>query len=233
MKTLLFCGLLLGILSCEKPESDTVSPEYNDWYTVKSPIDREIQGVWGDYNKTLLITTVDRLFRSTDQGKNWQQVYRQSLGMFGVVEHQDTLFTLNGLLNSRYLINADNFSIDDGKTWQQYTRRNPIFEPSSATSTFAINPVTASTGISYQINQVFLGGPTATTGAFETPGVATSDGRRIDLPQLHQLHSLYLDKQGRLYISGTDAVCGRGQNFAFCNSQNGRGVVYISKKPLP
>lgn len=235
MKTLLFCGLLLVVLSCKKTEFDTVDPEYNDWYTVKSPIDHEIQGVWGDYNKTLLMTTMDRLFRSTDQGKSWQQVYRQSTGMFGVVEHQDTLFTLNGLLNSRYLMNADNYSVDDGRTWQRYTRRNSVFEPSSnsSTSTFPIDPVTASTGISYRINQVFLDGPTATTGTFETPGVITSAGRRIDLPQLHQLRSLYFDKQERLYIAGTDAVCGRGQNFAFCNSQNGRGVVYISKKPLP
>ncbi|RYF51414.1 MAG: hypothetical protein EOO39_43240, partial [Cytophagaceae bacterium] len=88
-------------------------------------------------------------------------------------------------------------------------------------------------GVSYRINEVFLDGPTATTGQLETPGVITSAGRRIDLPQLHQLRSLYFDKQERLYIAGTDAVCGRGQNFAFCNSQNGRGVVYISKKPLP
>ncbi|WP_461070898.1 beta propeller repeat protein [Spirosoma horti] len=235
MKTLLFCGLLLAVLSCKKTESDTVEPEYKDWYTVKSPIDHEIQGVWGDYNKTLLITTGDRLFRSTDQGKSWQQVYRQSIGMFGVVEHRDTLFALTGLLNNRYLIQASNYSIDDGETWQRYTGRNPIFEPSSnsSTSAFSIDPVTASTGATYRINQVFLDGPTATTGAFETPGVITSAGRRIDLPQLHQLHSLYFDKQERLYIAGTDAVCGRGKNFAFCNSQNGRGVVYISKKPLP
>jgi hypothetical protein len=47
---------------------------------------------------------------------------------------------------------------------------------------------------------------------------------------------LYLDDQQRLYLVGSDAVCGRGhsgQAFSFCNSKGGRGVVYVSKKTLP
>ena len=239
MKLFSYCLLFLAVLACRKSESDIVFPEYPDWYTIVAPVDKDIDGVWGNRDKTLLISTGDRIFRSTNQGRNWQQVHQQSLGMFGVVQYHDTLFTMSGLSNGRYLTSASNYSVDDGKTWQGYIQRGSDFDapvPGSKQKGFEANPVTASNGTVYKINQVFLNGPTVTTGVFETPGVVTSDGRQIDLPQLHQLHSLYLDDQGRLYIAGTDAVCtraGSGEKFRFCNSEGGRGVVYISKKPLP
>lgn len=254
MKTLLYCSLLLLALSCKKtpsdivdPEHDTVLIEYPNWYTLKAPVDKEIQGVWGDWDKTLLITTGYAVFRSTDKGKHWQQVYQQSNGMFGIVQNQDTLFTMTGLTNQtlkdhyqQILIHADNYSLDDGQTWQRYIKRNPLLdEPRSGQpidKRLLINPVMTSTGTTYRINRVFVD-PTATTGHFETPGVITLDGRRVDLPLLHQLNSLYLDSKQRLYMAGTDAVCGRGgktgEPFSFCNSKQGRGVVYISKYPLP
>lgn len=236
MKKLLYLLIVLLIGACQKTDSDTVAPEYKDWYILRSPVDRAIEGVWGDRDKTLLISTMFSIFRSTDQGRNWQKVHQQSIGMFGVVQYKDTLFTMNGLAGYRALTNADNYSVDDGKSWKRYAKYNPVFEnrPNpAATSQFPINPITASNGTTYRINQVFLDGPNATTGLSETPGVITADKRRIDLPQLHQLNSLYLDPKERLYIVGSDAVCGRGQNFSFCNSQEGRGVVYISKTVLP
>jgi len=238
MKALFYWVFLLFVLSCKRESSDTVSPAYPDWHTVTAPIDKEIQGVWGDWDKTLIISTMSELFRTTDQGKTWQPVHQSSIGIFTVVEYRDTLFTMTGLHGYKTVFDADHYSVDDGKTWQRYTRYNPVFDNAVELkdNAFWINPVTTSHGLTYRINQVFLDGPTATTGLYETPGVVTSDGRRIDLPQLHQLRSLYLDTKGRLYIAGTDAVCGRGhsgEKFAFCNSKNGRGVVYISKKPLP
>ncbi|MPR37309.1 hypothetical protein [Salmonirosea aquatica] len=245
MKTALCLLLLLGVLSCKKAELDTVEPEYQDWYTLKSPIDKDIQGVWGDRDKTLLIATTFNIFRSTDQGKNWQEVDAQQSGIFGIIEYRDTLFAMNGLLtgqDSQVLVNAGKYSVDDGKSWTPYRKVNPFFDlwstigPVTHQQLYA-NPVITPNGTSYKINQVFMDSPTATSGRFETPGVITSDGRRIDLPQLHQLRSLYLDSKQRLYIAGTDAVCGRGgktgEPFSFCNSKEGRGVVYISKNPLP
>lgn len=245
--------LAVIILSCNKNEpdidvtqSDTVLDEYPDWYAVKAPVDHHIVGVFGSYEKILLISTIFAVFRSTDQGKHWQEVLKQSTGIMGVIQYQDTLFTMSSLVNQsnkdrveQMLVHADNYSIDDGATWQHYVARNPVLsdipnEPSD--KRFAINPIVAANGTVYKINQVFADGPTATTGIFETPGAITSTGRAVDLPQLHQVQSLYLDDQQRLYLAGSDAVCERGLKggpFSFCNSKNGRGVVYISKKPLP
>jgi hypothetical protein len=255
MKTLICCAFVLLALSCKKTESDIVDPkhdtvlaEYPDWYTFKAPVDKEILGVWGDRDKTLLISTGYAIFRSTDKGSHWQQVLpQQSIGLFGIVQNQDTLFTMSGLSNQsagetyqQVMVHANNYSLDDGRTWQPYTRRNPILANTptygAVDKRLLINPVATSTGTKYKINRVFLDSPTATSGRFETPGVITATGRRIDLPQLHQLQSLYLDGQEQLYITGTDAVCGRGhsgEDFSFCNSKQGRGVVYISKYPLP
>lgn len=240
MKKILYCLLVLAIVSCQKTEPDPVAPtfpEYPDWYTFVSPEDRAVESVWGDIDKTLLLSTMFTIYRSTDRGKTWQSVRKQQLGMFGVVQHQDTLFTMSGLANQSLLIHPDNYSVDDGKTWRPYARRNPVFEypsrPGMAGIRFAINPVAVSNGTSYEINRVFLDDPVRKVGRFETPGVITSAGRRIDLPQLHQLTSLYVDANERLYIAGSDAVCGNGQNFAFCNSKGGRGVVYVSKRPRP
>ncbi|WP_247237082.1 hypothetical protein [Telluribacter sp. SYSU D00476] len=241
-----FCLLiLLGILSCNRTELDTVEPEYRDWYTLKSPIDQQIQGVWGDRDNTLLIATTFNIFRSTDQGRNWQEVDSQQSGISGIIEYRDTLFAMNGLMTEQdrqVFVNAGKYSVDDGKSWTPYRKVNLFFDKWSAIGPVThqqlyANPVIAPNGLSYKINQVFVDSPMATSGHFETPGVITSDGREIVLPQLHQLRSLYLDSKQRLYISGTDAVCGRGgktgEPFSFCNSRKGRGVVYISKNPLP
>ena len=235
-------ALLLLAFSCQKSDQDTISPDYPDWYTVKAPIDEEIFGVWGDYNKTLLISTITSVFRSTDQGKNWQKVTQPTASVFGFLMYRDTLFAFGGLITrnglAQSMTNASKFSTDDGLTWQQYRRYNRDLDAFENTddSPLAISPVKSASGEVYAINRVYLDPPTQSTRRFETPGIITQTNRRIDLPQLHQIRGLYLDAQQRLYIAGTDAVCGRGhsgENFFFCNSKSGRGVVYISKRPQP
>ncbi|MHA4742003.1 hypothetical protein [Dyadobacter sp. MSC1_007] len=123
MRVFLYCFLIMVALSCKRSEvtiveQDTVPDQYPDWYTLKAPIDHEIVGVWGNYDKTILISTMSRLFRTTDQGKHWEQVHKQSIGIFGIVQYQDTLFTMSGLssqakkeVHQQVLIHADNYSV--------------------------------------------------------------------------------------------------------------------------
>lgn len=236
---------MVFLFSCKETQVDSTVSEYLDWYTLKAPVDEPIQGVWGEWEKTLLIATTFRVFRSTDQGKSWQQVDQQQQGISGIIQHQDTLFIMNGITTygpngglRQIMANVAKSSVDNGRTWQAYRKYNPYFDRPKLEpldQKLYINPITTAAGTTYIINRDFITG-SATSGTYETPGVLTDSGRRIDLPQLHQLNSLYLDARQRLYISGSDAVCGRGHSgepFSFCNSKNGRGIVYISKQPLP
>ncbi|RAK02666.1 hypothetical protein LX87_00786 [Larkinella arboricola] len=246
MKKLIYLCLAVLAFSCKKNEPEFVLPTYNDWYVFQSPTDRPIEGVWGDIDKTLLISTGIAVYRSVDRGKTWQEVVGNSrIGIFGIIKHQDTLFTMTGLssvqknavVQHQALVNPDSYSLDDGRTWQPYKGYNAALDyhrlPEESRRRLFINPVSTSTRESYTINMVYLDDSTKALRRFETPGVMTATGRRIDLPQLHQLKSLYLDASERLYLAGTDAVCSNGQRFAFCNSQAGRGMVYVSKRPRP
>ncbi|MBO0933152.1 hypothetical protein [Fibrella aquatilis] len=236
MKHLLFCLLGIGIIACQQASTDTIAPEYDNWYVLRSPIDRPIISVWGDIDKTLLISTTFSIFRSTDRGRNWQPVKEQSSGPLAVTAYRDTLFITSTMAGGT-LVNATYFSLDDGQTWAAYRRFNPKFELNLVVSGrvpgISIDPVTATDGATYKIRQYFYRDTTKTVGVFETPGVTANASRRINLPQLHQLQALHLDSKERLYIVGSDAVCDGRKNFHFCNSSGGRGVVYVSKKPLP
>lgn len=137
-------------------------------------MDKDIQGMWGDRDSTLLITTGFAVFRSTDQGRHWQEVLaQQAIGLLGIIQNQDTLFTMTGLANQsagdtyqQVLVQANNYGLDDGVTWQPYTRRNPLLRDIPTYGTvdkcLLINPVVTSTGTRYKINRVFLDGPSAT-----------------------------------------------------------------------
>ena len=135
MKTAFCLLMLIGVLSCKKAEVDTVEPEYRDWYTLRSPIDREVQSVWGDWDKTLLLTTSFAIFRSTDKGKNWQQVYQQSNGMWVLFRIKtpflswvECIISRRRIYYQQVLIHADYYSLDDGQTWQRYLKRNPLLD---------------------------------------------------------------------------------------------------------
>lgn len=250
MKNLFLCLLVTTVLSCTRRETevdpgkeDTVMDEYPDWYVLKSPVDHAIMGVWGNYDKTVVISTGTEMFRTTDRGKSWQKVYEGTTTQFGIVSFQDTLFSMNGLVTQgkenvfhQVLLTAENYSVNDGQSWQRYRGTNsvlytiPAYE---AKDKFFVNPIPATGDDTYEINKVYLNEPGALTGEFTTPGVITSTGWRIDLPQLHQIQSLYMDDQQRLYVVGSDATCKSQETFMFCNSRGGRGVVYVSKRRLP
>lgn len=243
MKTLFYFILILAALSCKKTESDTVAPDYADWHTLKAPIDEPIQAVWGELESTLVIATTFKLYRSTDQGKNWQQVDQLQGGISGFVHHNDTLFVMTGFINTptaHIMAHASKFSLDAGESWQVYRKYNPLFDTRSSLG--PVNPklyidsVRTIIGTTYTINKVYLDPPTAVSRRVEMPNVITDQGRIVKLPQWHKIQSLYLDPKQRLYLAATDAICERsdsGKGYTYCNSKQGRGMVYISKSPLP
>jgi hypothetical protein len=238
----IFCSFfILILLSCTRDEVSQLTFEYPDWYTLTSPVDDVIQGIWGDYERNIIIATSYSIYQSTDKGVHWKQVDEQKASISGIVEHEDTLFAMNGVVNigdNQFMANAGKYSIDGGSSWVLYRKYNPFFNtnPSLApiNRQLYINQRIAPNGTIYKINKVYVDSTINTLRRYETPGIITGNGRKIDVPQWHQLRSLYMDEKGRLYITATDAICDRNNSgFVFCNSRNGRGVIYISKQPLP
>lgn len=236
MRYLLVVGLLLSLGACHQDSADQPAPDYADWYAIKAPEARDIAAVTGNIDGTLIITTRYNIYRTTDQGKTWQTSHPSNLGIFGFVNHCDTLFTLTGGLGSLvdsttvYAANPTHYSADQGLTWQRY-------HFTYSTAAFAdirvpLNRVRTPSGATYRIKvDQIPTTPGATSAYIFSRGIEGPTGPLLPLPQEHQIRSLYLDKQARLYVAASAPKCGQGKDYGFCGEQN--GVLYISKKPLP
>lgn len=238
MRSVILSALLLLALSgCKNDIEEEVQPEYADWYALKSPDTRAIEAVIGDIDGTLVITTRYKIYQTKDQGKTWQTAtYTSNLGVVGFLSRQDTLLTLNaqsGSMTSNsataYAANPSFYSVDEGLTWQPYRQwgRNANFEPKVAR-----NRVTTSAGTEYSFDILLTPtAPTSSSSYIETVGIRSSTGQVLQLPQDHQMMSLYLDSKSRLYVATSGPLCGRRQDFAYCGDEN--GILYISKVPQP
>jgi hypothetical protein len=226
-------GLILIAMSC-RPDHKQIPPESENWYILKIPeayADQSVQAVYGDVNKTLIVATLFDVFRTTDQGRNWKRVRIDgNHGIFGFATKKDTLCMLDtkrNLANNPvvYASSPFQYSLDGGLVWQLYRGFSRFNVP--------LNELKTTSGLTYRINEVFTPvTPTSTDKFFtETTGISVSDGRLLTLPQRHQIKSIYLDANQRLYISSSAAVCGSLSDFSFCGEKN--GIIYVSKKLQP
>lgn len=236
MKSILLACLSLFILSsCQKDKNEIViqnpveieTPIENpDWYILTAPDARPIEGVYGDIDKSIVITTGLKIYKTDDKGKTWQMGnYNEPIGIFSFTEVQDTLLVFNTKSmvsgpskdQSIYATRPSFYSTDKGISWFPYenigyTEKDPAV---------LLNKAFTQNGTEYKISQ------TVVDGYVDTDIIATSTGQKVSLPQNHQIKSLYFDKKDRLYVSASAAVCGTGNNFSFCKGEN--GVLYVSK----
>ncbi|TGE03804.1 hypothetical protein [Hymenobacter fodinae] len=233
MKSLFFSALLLlTVGACQSEVERDVQPENADWYILKAPDARAIEGVYGDIDGTLVITTGYKIYQTTDRGKTWRATnYSSNRGLFGFVQVADTLLVLNTQSTNSsdpatpYANTPSYFSVNQGATWQPYRNwRRDSHEPQ-----IARNKINTSSGTEYYIDIARTPSSTPSGSYLETIGIATSKGDKILLPQAHQITSLYLDAKSRLCVTASAPLCGRNENFAFCGDQN--GVLYITKNP--
>jgi len=222
---LLACLTLLIFISCQK-DKDMMDVENADWYILTAPDARAIEGVYGNIDGTVIISTGKNIYRTDDKGKTWRTGnYNSNQGIFSFAMLRDTLFalntqsTMNNTSGSELILakNPSFYSLDQGLTWFSY---NKVFYPEDGPIVL-LNKTYTTAGTEYQIDKVIDGG------YIETVGIKTSSGQKIALPQQHQIKSVYFDKKDRLYVSASAAVCGNKNNFSFCNGEN--GVLYVSK----
>jgi hypothetical protein len=236
MKNLLFLGLLAFTLgACRKDAEEEVQPDYADWYALRAPDNRAIEAVSGDIDGTLVITTGFKIYQTKDRGKTWLTAnYNERLGLTGFLQRNDTLLVFTSQLGSAlptsiaYAAQPEYYSIDGGAQWQPYRNwdRKNNFSPRIARNQ-ATSPLS---GTEYSIDILLTPiNPGTSSSYVETVGIMTTAGRKLTLPQAHQIQSIYFDAKSRLYVAASAALCGRNEKFAFCGEQN--GVLYVSKEP--
>lgn len=236
MKSVLLACLSVFILSsCQKDKNDIeiqnpaeieTPIENTDWYILTAPDARPIEGVYGDIDNSLVITTGLKIYKTDDKGKTWQTGnYNKPIGIFSFTEVRDTLLVFNTksqITNkaneqSIYATRPSFYSMDKGISWFPY--ENVTFTEKDPR--VLLNKASSSAGTEYKIDNIDI------QGNAEPAGITTSIGQKISLPQNHQIKSLYFDKKDRLYVSASAAFCGGGNSFSFCKGEN--GVLYISK----
>lgn len=232
MKRLYFFGLwMLGFTSCKPDTQEITSPlNYEHWLAIVSPEQRAVEAVHGNIDSTLVISTGFQMYYTTDQGKTWSKSEQGRASVRGFTAHGDSLFALTTEYQwtgspTVYANSAQLVSLDKGVSWKIMPRSADLFTPR--------NKIPASNGLTYEIDEVRTPAYPGATSTFwvDYPGVKTSNGRHLAIPEVHQIQSIRLDSQGKLYVAASAPICERQENFAFCKGKN--SVIYVSKKPLP
>lgn len=225
--------LFTALLACQRETPEPTQPDYENWYALTAPEARDIKGVYGDIDGTLIITTGPRIYQTNDKGKTWTQAdYKENNGLFSITSRKDTLFALttqrNSILTKAYASSPQYFSVDQGINWRPYQ----CFSSESCTLEIPLSHISSASGTEYSVDVLLTPIlPGSEPSWVETVGVKTSTGQKISLPANHQINSLYLDQKSRLYVAASAPVCGRFDKFSFCGEMN--GVLYVSKKPQP
>jgi hypothetical protein len=236
-KSFLLLGVgVLSLSACRKEEAEPSQPDYPDWYALRSPEGRAIEAVYGNVDSTLVISTQFKIYQTKDRGKTWlNSDYSAHYGVEGFLMRNDTLLALSAttsgvgaVASTSYATSPLYYSVDQGATWKRYrdwTRK--AFEPR-----VALNVATSPAGIEYSIDELLTPTqPGSTSYYVETIGVKSVTGNKLTLPLEHNITSIYFDRQSRLYVTASAALCGRREKFAYCGEPN--GILYISKKPQP
>ncbi|MFD2718924.1 hypothetical protein ACFST9_09370 [Hymenobacter monticola] len=238
---LLAAGLLAVACQKKDPEATPRETEDPDWIKleIKTVFDGdEAYSIWGDIDKTLLVSTKAHIYATSDQGKTWQERKNFASATYGFVSRNDTIFAL-----SNYLTDAqgqktasfvDYFTTDLGKTWvhvntvprgreKYYRLTQPFGRVEAAGNTYRTQentqPIANSTS-----RLVVASDLLRTDGTTQT---------KMRLPTGHYLKGLYLDGQQRLYVAASGLRFDTSTGEAIDPTVGRPAVVYVSRRPLP
>lgn len=238
MKRILVLSLLpLALSACQKETAEPVPLDYPDWYALRSPEGRAIEAVYGDIDKTLVVSTGFAIYQTKDRGKTWlPSTYNAHYGIEGFIMRNDTLLNLTATVSGNpppadisYAVSPLHYSVNYGATWLPYRNwsRKDAFDPR-----VALNRATSPSGTEYSIDVLRTPtNPGSNSYYVETVGIKSAAGKTLPLPHDHDITSISFDAKSRLYVTASAALCGHRENFAYCGERN--GVLYVSKNPQP
>jgi photosystem II stability/assembly factor-like uncharacterized protein len=240
--TLLLAAGLLAV-ACQKNDGGPTPREAEDpdWIRleIKTVFDGdEAYSIWGDIDKTLLVSTKAHIYATSDQGKTWQERKNFYSATYGLLARNDTVFAL-----SNYVTDAqgqktasfvDYFTTDLGKTWvyvntlpRGYEKYYRLAQPFGRVE---------AAGITYRTQentQPIANSTSRLVVASDLLRTAGTTQTKMRLPAGHYLKGLYLDGQQRLYVAASGLRFDTNTGQAIDPTVGRPAVVYVSRRPLP
>lgn len=246
MKTHLLLSGFLGLLvfvfvsSCKSDDPDfrTSDPELNDPTWMKLVLtgkQRGVTAIYGNYEDTLIVATLNDLYMTTDKGESWEQVYGGATGISGISSYKGELIAFSSFgktARSPFL-----FSQDNGLTWSGESRRDAIeyHDLEGSLSEVAIHD-----NVSYRIEYRYDGLSAKKDPITDLPlpdqiyRIQGGETTPFDLPSDRRINCIGLDKKGRLNVGaeGTKFEYSIRGNTKTYPTHTDTAIVYISRNPV-
>jgi len=233
----IFLVLLLFLLSCKKSapvapvEEEPVFADKN-FNRIRVPDGGQIQAVAGDISDTLLVTTLYNTYLITNNGKTFTLTTKHLNNTSGLFVSKDTIYALSGSaydakFEKQYASLPSYYTVDKGLTWKPAYDRVGLYMMTGI--------VTTKNNDTIQLN--YHTGPDkngrGNSYVLKTTISKTSNGftRSFDHPiKDEQPSNLYIDKEGRLYITTGGYFNAAGVYIS--SSIKSPAYLYISKLPV-
>ena len=238
---LLAAGLLA--VACQKKDPEITPRETEDPDWIKLEIKTVFSGdeaysIWGDIDKTMLVSTKAHIYATSDQGKTWQERRNFYRATYGLLSRNDTVFALSnyrtdaqGQKTASYV---DYFTPDLGKTWayvgtvpRGYEKYYLLAQPFGRVK---------AAGITYRTQENTQPIANSTDRLVVASDLLRTEGTtqtKMRLPVGHYLKGLYLDGQQRLYVAASGLRFDTSTGQAIEPTVGRPAVVYVSRRPRP
>lgn len=237
---LLVLAFFCILISCKKADPEVVVPAGNDedpdWIKLEIPGGREAFSVAGDIDKTLLVSTLEKAYYTTDKGKTWLESRNFQGPIPGLLIRNDTTFALNIFTSDKNgnpaAWDPQYFTPDYGKTWFFYGQYYKYYMDDR----LPIGVVESKEGIRYFIEQHATPVPNSNYSTVNPSEIKSEDKKgvhTVHFPFKQRLINLYLDSGNHLYVAASGGTYQPESNSFYCCTPEMPGIVYVSRKPLP
>lgn len=222
--------------ACEKEKTTTTIPQdpemnHPDWNKlILTGQQRGITAIYGNYEDSLLVATQGNIYLTTNQGKDWRRVFSGSIGISGIMKHNDQLVALSSfsdIAGGPFL-----YSQDEGTTWTHQSKYLYLEEEPRLNRT----QVDVSADVAYKLE--FESAGTDPISKLPLPDQINriENGRKekVYLPRQARINCIVKDQKGRLYVGaeGTRFEHTTEGNTTIYPTSTDTAIVYMSRKQL-
>jgi len=239
MKLIKAIILAMILSSCGKeklPIEDSSTFNDPDWIRIEINNGKEAHAIFGNLDDTLVVSTLTSVYQTINKGKTWVETKVDRQPVYGFLIKTDTVFALsaNSLKNQSNQTIAtysSYFTLDNGSTWKNADQfkvsknreqEYATVHPDNLTTIKLkenLEPINGNSDASYVLKS-------------NIEVIRNGSSRILSLPFNNQITNLYLDQQGRLYVSATSALHDQVSGKYLDYEKTQPAVVYISKKNI-